>query len=206
MNNGNTPFERISKSKDTNGGALVFNTLEDLQRAFPNGTNVPALVKSENAWYTWEAETNTSYLVPIGQSSSISNTAYWKGTPTKIKQTVKLTEIGSAGLPQQWQLWEMANGAFSVLKSDGVFSNTINDREFYNTFTLSTPVTLEAGKDYILVIKYDENGSYYRSTGVDDEFVSIIASAYNSATEPTVGKVVPTTQAFVYKHYLKYEV
>jgi hypothetical protein len=46
------------------GSVLVFQTLEDLQTAYPNGINQPAWIASENAWYYWSGAIVTDTIVP----------------------------------------------------------------------------------------------------------------------------------------------
>lgn len=68
---------------------------------------------------------------------------------------------------------------------------------------------MEAGKDYILIVKYNASSSYYLigvANAVNDDYIDAIIGAYNTLTTPVVGSVVPTTNDFNYKHYYKYEV
>jgi hypothetical protein len=43
----------IDLEADSSGGILSYNTLSELQTAYPNGTNQPVWIISENSWYHW---------------------------------------------------------------------------------------------------------------------------------------------------------
>lgn len=188
---------------------LTFNSLTELQTTHPNGLNKPVWIASEKMWYSWVPDVRLSYLAENATSKSTS--AYWKGSSTLIKQDIKLTEIGSVGLPRQWNIWEVVADKLNTLVASGEFTNLINNVTHYNKHTLTTPIVLKAGKTYILIIKYDADASYYltgEDNGVNDAYVDCVTGVYNRIDTPIVGLAVSTAQAsqFVYKHYLKYEV
>ena len=46
-------------------GVLSFHTLSELQRAFPNGSDKPVWIVSENSWYYWEGSLPGDTTPPI---------------------------------------------------------------------------------------------------------------------------------------------
>jgi hypothetical protein len=54
------------ETEGTGGGSvLVFQTLADLQAAYPNGNNQPAWVATENDWYYWSGEIISDTTAPV---------------------------------------------------------------------------------------------------------------------------------------------
>lgn len=66
--------QQISNGTGTgSGGALVFNTLTDLQNAYPNGSTQPAWVIADQEWYYWSG-TIIDTTAPIITCSSSGGT------------------------------------------------------------------------------------------------------------------------------------
>lgn len=61
---------KLQQQVSTGGsGVLSFNTLSDLQNAFPNGSDKPVWIVSENSWYYWEG-TNVPDTKPPNVTAS----------------------------------------------------------------------------------------------------------------------------------------
>lgn len=72
-NNNKLTIDSVEQSGGT--GALVYNTLSDLQAAYPGGTTQPAWVVSDNEWYYWTGTVvNTDTTAPVITSSSSGGT------------------------------------------------------------------------------------------------------------------------------------
>ncbi|WP_439022596.1 chitobiase/beta-hexosaminidase C-terminal domain-containing protein [Bacillus thuringiensis] len=83
----NTNQIKIIQEQITTGGSgvLSFNTLSELQNAFPNGSDKPVWIISENSWYYWEGS-----LPPIDTTPPVISVNPAGGTFGSV-QSVALT-------------------------------------------------------------------------------------------------------------------
>jgi hypothetical protein len=68
--------QQISNGTGGSGGVLVYNTLIDLQNAFPNGSTQPAWIIADNEWYYWSGTITkpTDNIAPVITCSSSGGT------------------------------------------------------------------------------------------------------------------------------------
>ena len=55
---------RIETTTQSGSGILKYNTLTDLQNAYPNGTDSPVWIISENSWYYWNGSSTSDTTAP----------------------------------------------------------------------------------------------------------------------------------------------
>lgn len=111
---------------DLSGGLVTYNTIEDLENSYPEGTDFPVWVKSERAWYYWGIEDEDSHEPDPVAPSNITNLSY-----TNVTQT-------SANLS-----WTASTEAISYdVELDGVFlDNTTETSYAASNLTQNTQYT-----------------------------------------------------------------
>jgi hypothetical protein len=151
-------------------GILVFNTLADLQTAYPSGINQPVWIISDNAWYYWDAVISQPTNTAPSITSSYVTTSVNDSTSISIPYTVTDSEGGSLT---------------ATLTKDGVATTTTISTGS-NTWNVGT---LSAGS-HTLTIQVKDSGNLTSNTLTFNFTVSV------TNTAPTITSSYSTTSAF----------
>lgn len=96
-NGSNLLFNGAAIASGSGGGLLIYNTLTDLQNAYPNGVDQPVWVKSEKSWFYWNGTITdtTAPTVSVSPSGGTYTTGQSVTLTTNETATIYYTTDGS---------------------------------------------------------------------------------------------------------------
>jgi hypothetical protein len=182
----------------TNQGALVFNTLADLQSAYPNGSVQPAWIIADEEWYYWNGVIAVDTTPPVITASVLGGTYTSSQTVTLSSNeasTIYYTTDGSTPTTSS-QVYSSALtiSANTTLKYFGkdTSGNTSNIVTQTYTINLSQPDTTPP------VITASVQGGTYTSS----QTVTLSSNETNTTIYYTLDGTTPTTSSTVYSSAL----
>lgn len=172
--------------------------------------------KARNSKYT----NKMNYFILDGVETLKSTGAGWKGTLFRVNETVEIVEFGAFGTVSNVKVFEV-NGR---TLSDEVYSGQIQgakDVWGYMSHNFTTPLTLTANTQYIVIVQYISGTSEYqylrempedfRSRRLKDgeylnnDYFTLLGNRYNSTLAPEIGNAlgINLNDYTVYKNRMK---
>jgi hypothetical protein len=180
-------LELVVQNIDTilSGGIISFDTLVDLQAAYPNGLDKPVWIKETNGWYYWVDSGSTTptnptppitptivpfYMANSGATISYSANNGQRGGGVLAKVNTTITKVGvKGGASGAWSIWKLDNTTFNIVSkiTEGTTLSAPDANGYRLSNDISVPVV--AGDNLLIVFTYatgiDSNGTYRFQTG-----------------------------------------